>query len=261
MTGVNAMSLNNNDVVKLSKPESTIALVSLEDRMSKNTFSKVFVQGLLTTFNKIKADKNIKVVVIHGYDNFFCCGGTQEELLGLAKSDIHDKNFTNLSFYRLLLDCEIPVISAMQGHALGGGLAFGAFADTLVMGLESFYATNFMKYGFTPGFGSTYIIPKKFGKSVADSMLFSARNYQGIKLQERGVSAVFVKKTDVIATALNMAKEITKNSRESLVALKDILTKEDKLLLPKYIEDELAMHEISFKLPEVVTRINQLFGR
>ena len=236
-------------VVKLSIQQESIAVVSLEDRVNKNTFSKEFITDLLNVFEKINADTALKVVVIHGYDNYFCCGGTKDELLTLAEGV---GSFTDLGFYRLLLDCDIPVIAAMQGHAVGGGLAFGAYADMFVMAYECFYTTNFMKYGFTPGFGSTYIIPKLFGDSIANNMLFGAQNYQGLQLSQWGIGAQFVKKSDVVNTAIELAKNMTEMPRQSLLLLKQQLRQEDKLLLPQYI---------SFKLPEVKTKIAELFGR
>jgi polyketide biosynthesis enoyl-CoA hydratase PksI len=251
-------AITYSEVIKLSYLSSSIAVVAMEDRESKNTFSTKLTQGLLEVFTVINKNTDIKVVIIHGYDNYFCCGGTKDELLELSKGDI---NFTDFGFYRLLLDCPVPVISAMQGHAIGGGLAFGTFADMLVMAEEAFYSTNFMKYGFTPGFGSTYIIPKKFGISIAENMLFGTQNYQGIQLKDWGVAAKFAKKADVIAKAIELAQEIAVKSRETLIKLKQSLTFEDQLRLPIFIEKEVAMHAISFKLPEVKLKINELFGR
>ena len=245
-------------VIKLCYIDSTIALVMMEERESKNTFSHAFIEGLGEVFNTIANNPELKVVIIHGFDNYFCCGGTQDELLKLAQGTA---TFADIPFYRLLLDCKLPVIAAMQGHALGGGLAFGCFADLLVLGEEPFYATNFMKYGITPGFGSTYMIPKKFNKTLADNMLLDANNHQGSELKSRGVNAHFVKRADVINTAINLAKKINQRPREFLLNLKQTLRAKDYELLPIYIEQELAMHAISFKLPEVVERIKKLFGK
>ena len=150
----------SNDTVNLTYPEAGIALVVMEERAQRNTFSKALVEGLMTTFAQISENPAVKVVVLHGYDNYFCCGGTQELLIQIYEGKL---NFNHLPIYRLLLDCAVPTISAMQGHALGGGFTFGCYADLIVMAEESMYGANFMKYGFTPGMGSTYILPHKFG--------------------------------------------------------------------------------------------------
>ncbi|MBV7338438.1 enoyl-CoA hydratase/isomerase family protein [Chloroflexi bacterium TSY] len=244
-------------VVTLTYPEPTIALVEMADRTYRNTFSQPLIEGLLHTFEAIQQNPDVKVVVIHGYDNYFCCGGTQEELLNIFEGKI---KFNVLPFYRILLDCEIPTISAMQGHGIGGGLAFGCYADLIVMAEECLYSANFMKYGFTPGLGATYIIPRKFGELLGAELLYSANNFHGGKLRERGIPAKVVKKQEVIATALTLARDLADKPRTSLKLLKQHLTQTIKAELPTIIEQELAMHEISFSQPEVRERIETLFG-
>lgn len=245
-----------NDVVKVQYPHPNIAEIIMEDRASSNTFSQAIIDGLASAFKSILPET--KVVVIHGYENYFCCGGTQEELLNIAEGKI---TFADLSFYRLLLDCELPTIAAMQGHALGGGLAFGCYADLIVMAEESIYSTNFMKYGFTPGMGSTYIVPKKLGEQLGNEMLFTAKNYHGGVLKQRGATVSIVKKTDVIPTAFALAKELADKPLVSLKVLKQHLTEEIRVNLPKVIDKELSMHSISFAIPEVTDRIKSLFGK
>jgi len=129
------------------------------------------------------------------------------------------------------------------------------------MAEESFYCTNFMKYGFTPGFGATYFMPKKLGINIANNMLYSAQNYQGMQLKELGVPIPFVKRNRVIHEAIELAKEIINKSRDSIVALKHQLTQIDQLLLPQFINKEIEMHKITFRLPEVKTKIIELLGK
>lgn len=62
------------DVVKLHYPQPEIAEVILEDHESRNTFSSALIKGLMTIIPSL--DSKTKVLVIHGYENYFCCGGT-----------------------------------------------------------------------------------------------------------------------------------------------------------------------------------------
>jgi polyketide biosynthesis enoyl-CoA hydratase PksI len=243
-------------VVKLFK-EGSIGIVALEEREYKNTFSKPFINDLKNTFEAIGRMADISVVVVHGYDNYFCCGATKEELINILGQELQ---FTDLDFHDLLLRCEVPVISAMQGHALGGGLVFGCYADIIVMGEECLYSTNFMKYGFTPGMGATYIIPNQFGKLLGTEMLLSAKNYYGRDLKERGAPVKVVKKAEVIKTAMGIAKELADKPLLSLKVLKKHLTRQICSELPDVIARELEMHKITFAQPEVRQRIESLFG-
>ena len=237
--------------------QGSIGIVVLEEREFKNTFSKRFINDLMETFHMIQRESWIKVIVVQGYDNYFCCGGTKEELISILEGRA---KFSDLNFYDLLLRCEVPVICAMQGHALGGGLVFGSYGDIIVMGEECIYTTNFMKYGFTPGMGATYIIPKKFGEVLGKEMLHRASNYYGKELKERGAPAKIVTKQDVIPTALKIAEELADKPLLSLKTLKKHLTSQIRSELPAIIEQELKMHELTFAQPEVRNRIETLFG-
>lgn len=243
-------------VVTLDYPEAAIAEVTLKDHTYHNTFSPELMEGLISVFSSLHPET--KVVVIHGYDNYFCCGGTKDELIELTEGT---KTFLDLAFYRLLLDCEIPTIAAMQGHAIGGGLAFGCYADLIVMSEESLYSTNFMKYGFTPGMGATYIIPKKLGEALGHEMLYTALNYHGKELKQRGALVKIVKRNDVIPTAFSIARDIADKPLISLKLLKKHFTEKIKTELPIIIDKELAMHAKTFILPEVKERINKSFGK
>ncbi|CAL7959623.1 putative polyketide biosynthesis enoyl-CoA isomerase PksI [Gammaproteobacteria bacterium] len=244
-----------NEVIHLSK-DGAVATVILEDRESKNTFSHKFITEIISVFEDIQKDQDIKVVIVHGYDNYFCCGGTKEELL---KINSGATQFTDLNFYDLLLRCEIPVISAMQGHSLGGGLAFGSYADVLILSEESIYSANFMKYGFTPGMGANLIIPTKFGEVLGREMLMSAATYYGKELKEMGAPLRIVKKQEVLLLARKLAVKLADKPRLSLMTLKKFLNRKIQKELPKIIEAELAMHKITFSQPEVRERINKLY--
>jgi polyketide biosynthesis enoyl-CoA hydratase PksI len=244
-------------VVHLSRPSRRIAVVEMADRANSNLFTRELVTELMAAFESLRRESEVHAVVVHGYDSVFCAGGTQQELLGIVEGRV---KFDDVPLYRLFLDCEVPVIAAMQGHALGGGLAMGLFADVVVLAEESLYSLNFMKYGFTPGMGSTLVAPRKLGAALASEMFFSARGYHGGELRQRGVPFPVVKRTEVIPAAMRLAQEIAEKPLVSLKLLKKHLTAGLAAELDATIRGELGMHEISFAQPEVRRRIETLFG-
>jgi polyketide biosynthesis enoyl-CoA hydratase PksI len=246
------------DVVHFHRHGSAVAVIEMADREGRNTFTRALVAGLGVALQRVADDRTIKVVVIHGYGSIFCAGGTQEELLALAG---HRVTFDAHDFYRALLDCPVPVIAAMQGHALGGGLVFGLYADLVVMAQESLYSANFMKYGFTPGMGSTLVLPMKLGAALANEMLFSARAYHGGALRERGIGIPVVPRAETVATALKLAADLADKSDVALRLLKQAMNHRLLLELPDAIAREKAMHETTFAQPDIVDRINERFGR
>ncbi len=97
------------------------------------------------------------------------------------------------------------------------------FADFPILSRESIYTTNFMKYGFTPGMGATFILPRKLGITLAEEMMIVARTYRGEELQRRGVPFPVLPRAEVAAYAFDLAKDIAEKPRISLVTLKDHL--------------------------------------
>lgn len=256
--------MDKNSVVKLST-EKHIAVVVLEEREHGNTFTERFVSGLKGAFARIRENPGIKVVIVHGYDNYFCCGGTKEELIALHEGAGKEKAegqvlFSDLGFHDLFLRCEVPVIAAMQGHALGAGLALGCTADIIIMGEQCVYNAIFMKYGFTPGFGATCLIPNRLGHTLGNEMLFTARNYYGRELKERGAPVKILPKQEVIQTALQVANDLVEKPLISLKLLKKHLNRDLILELPKAVQQEIEMHTATFGQPEVRSRIEELFG-
>lgn len=244
-------------VVSITELENNVVLIKMEDRNSRNTFSQALMQGIIDAFDQIKVNKTYKVVILTGYDNYFCCGGTKEELFAIYNKEMQ---FADLNFFTHALECEIPVISAMQGHAIGGGFIFGLYSDFSILGKENIYTTNFMKYGFTPGMGGTLLTPLRLGSNIGNEMLFTAENYRGGELKERGVCLKVVAKSEVLNEALKLAFSLADKPRLSLVTLKSHLTEEIKLKLPNIIKKELQMHHITFHQPEVAGRIESFFG-
>lgn len=246
------------DVVTLRMLGPSIAVIAMEDREGRNTFTRALVGGLGQALGRVAADPGIKVVVIHGYDTIFCAGGTLEELLTLAESKV---TFDAHNFFRALLDCPVPVVAAMQGHALGGGLVFGLYADLIVMAQESLYSANFMKYGITPGMGATVLLPLKLGMPLAQEMLFSARGYHGGVLRERGVGFPVVPRAETIPTAIRLAQDLADKSDVALRMLKQAMNERLLRDLPEAVARERAMHETSFAQPDIADRIAARFGR
>lgn len=245
-------------VVELKEMGEGIIQVKMQDKISKNTFSPELMAGLTAAFKSINSQTQYKAVILTGYDTYFASGGTQDQLLALSYGEA---KFTESDLYSLALNCPVPVVSAMQGHGIGGGFALGLFADFVILSRESIYTTNFMKYGFTPGMGATFILPLKLGMSLAEEMLLTAKTYRGEELQMRGIPFPVVPREKVLEHALELAMTIAEKPRVSLVALKDHLVSSLREGLPKVIEQEVLMHEKTFGQPVVRDRIKNLFGK
>lgn len=247
-------------VVHLEEIQPDIALIKMEDKENKNLFTQQFMEELCDAFETAENNEKYKVIIFTGYDNYFATGGTKETLLSIQEGRmtfLTEDGKKNV--YSLPLDCKIPVIAAMQGHAIGGGLSLGLFSDFIIMSRESIYSASFMKYGFTPGFGSTYIFPKKIGLALAEDFLITARTFRGDDLAKRGIPFEVYPRKEVLEKAIDLAQVLAEKPKISLITLKDNLVEEARKKLPEAIEKELLMHQITFHQPEVKEKIMKLY--
>jgi 3-oxoacyl-(acyl-carrier-protein) synthase/enoyl-CoA hydratase/carnithine racemase/NADP-dependent 3-hydroxy acid dehydrogenase YdfG/acyl carrier protein len=243
--------------VTLQVIDESIALITMQDEKNRNMFSNDLIFGLMAKFAEVHKDSRIKAIIITGYGNIFSMGGTQEQLLNIADQK---NRFTDAPFlYRGLLESPIPVIAAIQGHATGGGLLFGLFADIVIMAKEGIYSAVFAKYGFTPGMGATYILKKKFGINLSNEMMYTAKSYSGEELYEKGASVTFKKSEEVLKEAFILARSLAEKPLLTLTTLKSELAGEMLRELPEYIKRENEMHEKTFTKSEVKDRIRYFY--
>lgn len=248
----------DSDVVTLKKYSNGVVVVNLCDRDSKNTFSPKFVSGIIAAFEHINNMPDYKVVVLTGYDNYFACGGTKQGLLAIQNGSAR---FTDEQSYGMPLACEIPVIAAMQGHAIGAGWTMGLFCDWAIYSEESVYQSPYMLYGFTPGAGSTLIFPERLGHDLSRKILLTAREFQGRELKQCGIAMPVMPRSEVIDYALALAEHLALSPRQQLIQQKNQRSESIRQRLPSVFAQELVMHDKTFfGNQDVIDNINRHFN-
>lgn len=244
-------------VIYLTYPEPEIALIRMEDKEHRNTFSQDFILGIIEAFKEIENNPKVKVVITLGYDNYYACGGTLEQLKMLTTAK---KTFDEFPFFKLPLECKLPTIAAVQGHAIGGGLAFACLHDFVFLGRGAIYSANFMNYGFTPGMGATYTLVKKFGEYCGKRLLFTAKQYSSKELESMKIPLPIYPREEVLNEAMALARDISNKTLVSVQLLKEQLSSELKSALPGVIKKELAMYAQTITSRESLQRVQERYG-
>lgn len=242
-----------------SEPHDGVALVTLRDEATKNSYSQPLMAGLTDAMNGISQNERYKVVVLTGYGNYFLTGGSKDELQRLQAGKLSIKKLTNM--LNLLISCPIPIISAMQGHAIGAGFALGLHADLVVLAKESVYTANFVRYGFTPGQGATRSVPTKFGHALGYEMLYTGRNYRGAELAKRGAQMPILPRKEVLGHALDMAQQMAHAPRPTMVQLRRLLSADWRKNFDAHIEDEMSTMAETVQQAEVAENMAAIFSQ
>jgi enoyl-CoA hydratase/carnithine racemase len=111
-----------------------------------------------------------------------------------------------------------PIVAAVHGAAVGGGLGLAMVADFRVACPETRFCANFTRLGFHPGFGLTVTLPAVVGQTKAALMFYTSRRVTGEEAHAMGLADVLVPQQQVRDAAINLASEISENSPLGLVA-------------------------------------------
>lgn len=146
---------------------------------------------------------------------------------------------TELTLPRVLLGIPLPVIAAMEGHAVGGGFALGLCADLIVISESSRYGCNFMNMGFTPCMGATKLLENVLSPVVAHELLYTGELRKGRDFEKHAAFNAILPKEKVLAKAMAIA-------RTSLALLKSALSLPKRRCFEETITLETMMHQVSF---------------
>lgn len=226
-------------------------------RMIEHRFTDAFMDGIAEAFQMIADLAQAKAVVLTGDGGFFASGGTQEGLESLQRGETR---FTDRTIYSLPLDCPLPVVAAMQGHAIGAGWSLGMFCDAALFAAEAVYHSNYLRIGFTPGAGATLIFPHRLGDALGREVLFTAHEYRGRDLLARKPDLRVLPAPQVLPAALALAHGLARETQDRLKALKAQARQPLADRLPETFAQELAMHEKTFIGSAIVKeRLEKLF--
>jgi enoyl-CoA hydratase/carnithine racemase len=111
-----------------------------------------------------------------------------------------------------------PLVAAVHGAAVGGGLGLALTADFRVTCPEARFCANFTRLGFHPGFGLTTTLPEVIGQSNAALMFYTSRRVTGEEAYRMGLADVLVAQDQVRAAAHKLAAEIAENAPLGVLA-------------------------------------------
>ena len=198
-----------------------LAVITMADHEARNAIRPGLHHGLQRALGAAVDRNDVRVVVVTGLPDVFCAGAAREALLNVEGGLSHEDYEP---FARSFPHCPLPVVSAMNGHAIGGGLVFGLYADVPVLSERSIYAANFLQYGMAPYVGATEVIPARLGEALGSEMILTARGYRGSELRSRGASVLVVPHSEVLETACALARRIAQAPRPSLELVKKQLS-------------------------------------
>jgi enoyl-CoA hydratase/carnithine racemase len=202
-----------------------VALVEIR-RPPNNFFNAALIGEIATAFETLDADTDCRALVLASQGKAFCAGANfgdsdsdGDELLSGPRPGAAHLYIEGNRLFRT----KKPIIAAVHGAAVGGGLGLAMVADFRVTCKEARFSANFTRLGFHPGFGLTVTLPAVIGPTKAALMFYTSRRVPGDEAHAMGLADVLVPQDKVRDAALSLAAEIAENSPLGLIATRTTL--------------------------------------
>jgi 2-(1,2-epoxy-1,2-dihydrophenyl)acetyl-CoA isomerase len=183
--------------VSIDSVENHVAVVSLR-RPPHNFFDTALLVALADAYEELAGQRDCRVIVVRAEGKNFCAG------LDFANNRDQDIAALYRNAVRLFA-APLPVVAAVQGAAIGGGLGLALSADFRVATPQSRFSANFSRLGFHHGFGLTVTLPRVVGEQRAADLLYSGRRVDGVEAKALGLCDELVAEADLMPAALALA--------------------------------------------------------
>ena len=177
-----------------------------------NALNTAMGEDLLACFRGPAAGCDVRAVVLTGAgDRAFCVGGDLRERQGMTDETWRAQHVIFEQAAAALLRCPAPVVAAVEGFAMGGGLELAVLADFIVAGDTAVFAVPEVTLGIFPGIGGTQLLPRIVGAPLAKELIFTGRRMTVEEAKAAGLVNHLVPHGQARARALEIATTIAAN--------------------------------------------------
>ena len=198
-------------------------VATLEIRRPPNNFFDVaLIDAMTAAIGRLDADPRCRAIVLCSEGKHFCAGAN---FATPSASQAKDRQ-TGRHLYDAateLFATATPVVAAVQGAAIGGGLGVACFADFRIAAPEARFSANFARLGFHHGFGLTVTLPALVGQQRALELLYTGRRIGGAEAVAIGLADRLAPLADLRAAACALATEIAASAPLAVASIRETM--------------------------------------
>ena len=213
------MSKNNLILIR----EEEVALITINRPNVLNALNKDTLNELCKTCAQLNADQGVKVIIITGNGKAFVAGADISEMRDYTPEQARE--FTALGHMTMdsIQNAGKPVIAAVNGYALGGGLELALACDIILASETALLGVPEVNLGIIQGFGGTQRLPRLIGKSLAKELIFTGDAVTAKRAYEMGVVNRVFPPDDLLSEAKKMALKIAQKGPIALRLAKRVI--------------------------------------
>ena len=208
------MNLFEYKTLKVEKRGEQVLLVTLNRPEVLNAINTQMGHDQLDLWSRITAEPgDLRAIVLTGSgERAFCAGGDLKERDGMTQAAWQAQHELFERAFVALVECTVPVIAAVNGHAFGGGLEIALCCDFAYAVPNARFALSEVSLGIMPGGMGTQNLPRAVGERRAKELILTARPFSAAEALEWGVLNHVCEPGKLIEEALATAQAIATNA-------------------------------------------------
>jgi enoyl-CoA hydratase len=203
-----------------------VGVLTIDRPESLNALNSQVVKELERTLHELEADTAVKAVVLTGAgDKAFVAGGDIKEMLTLDVPAAHVFSQDGQRMIHYLESMQKPVLAAVNGYALGGGLELALGCDFIYAAEKARFGLPEVTLGVLPGFGGTQNLPRWIGPNRAKELIFSGRVLTAREALEWGIVNAVFPDADLLERSLETAARMASNGSLAVASAKQAIVR------------------------------------
>lgn len=199
--------------LRLQRHDGGVAELVLDRPDALNAVSTDMARALVAATRELADDPTVRAVVVSSSSaRAFCVGADLKERNTFTDDDLRRQREVTRRAYGGVLALPMPVVAAVEGYALGGGLEIALSCDIVVADGTAVLGLPEVSVGVIPGGGGTQLLTRRIGWSRAADLVFTARRLDVAEAYRLGVVDRAVDDGTARATALDLASTIARHS-------------------------------------------------
>jgi enoyl-CoA hydratase/carnithine racemase len=205
--------------VEVAEAIATIRL----DRPPMNALNGQFQEEIAAAAARVTADHAVRAVILYGGEKVFAAGADIKEMAGLGYAEMAERSGRLQAAFSAVAGIPKPVVAAVTGYALGGGLELALCADFRVIGESAKVGQPEILLGVIPGAGGTQRLPRLIGPARAKDLIFTGRFVSAEEAQAIGLADKVVPDAEVYQAARAMVARYATGPALALRAAKQAI--------------------------------------
>lgn len=206
--------------VEKDPDHAAVAVIRL-DRPKVNALNAVLTAEIAEAARQVSADSAVRAVVVYGGERVFVAGADIKEMADRTAVQMREYARDLQNALTLVARIPKPVVAAITGYALGGGLELALAADFRVAGAGAKLGVPEIQLGVIPGAGGTQRLPRLIGPARAKELIFSGRHVKADEAREIGLVDHVVPDEEVYREAVALVARYADGPAVALAAAKE----------------------------------------